>query len=91
VENTKSDNNNLHAFPKKSIVSTSLLKNLIMSLRVKYEQRRVIEKTIDFATETPNTEELGFVLDHEKKQLLNRLASNLKESNLNSVAELLTE
>lgn len=91
VQTDQSDNNGFHAFPNQSIVPTSLLKKLIMSLRVRYEQRRSIEKTIDFETETTSTEELEVVIDDEEKQLLTRLASNLQESNLNSVAKLLTE
>lgn len=91
VQTEQGDNNSFHAFPNQSIIPTSLLKNLIISLRVRYEQHRSIEKTIDFETETTSTEELEVVLDDEEKQLLNRLASNLQESNLNSVAKLLTE
>lgn len=91
LQTEQKNNNSFHAFPSQSIIPTSLLKNLIVSLRVKYEQRRGIAKTLDFSTEITNTEELEFVLHDEEKQLLNRLALNLKESNLNLVAELLTE
>lgn len=91
AQTEQSDNNNFPAFPKQSIVPTSLLKNLIMSLRIRYEQHRAIEKIIDFEPKTTNTDELEIVLNDEEKQLLNRLVSNLQESNLNSVAKLLTE
>lgn len=88
---TVQSDNSFHAFPKQSIVPTSLLKNLIMSLRVRYEQRHNIEKIIDFKSKATNTGDIEVVLDDEEKQLLSRLESNLQESNLNSVAKLLTE
>ena len=91
AQTEQNDNNSFHAFPNQSIVPTSLLKNLIMSLRVRYEQHRKIDKIIDFETKTTSTETLEVVLNDEEKQILNRLASNLQESNLSSVAMLLTE
>ena len=91
AQTEKNDNNSFHAFPSQSIVPTSLLKNLIMSLRVRYEQHRKIDKIIDFETKTTSTEALEVVLNDEEKQILSRLASNLQESNLSSVAMLLTE
>ena len=91
AQTEKNDNNSFHAFPNQSIAPTSLLKNLIMSLRVRYEQHRKIDKIIDFETKTTSTEVLEVVLNDEEKQILSRLASNLQESNLSSVAMLLTE
>ena len=91
AQTEQNDNNSFHAFPNQSIVPTSLLKNLIMSLRVRYEQHRKIDKIIDFETKTTSTEALEVVLNDEEKQILSRLASNLQESNLSSVAMLLTE
>lgn len=91
AQTKKNDNNSFHAFTSQSIVPTSLLKNLIMSLRVRYEQHRKIDKIIDFETKTTSTEALEVVLNGEEKQILSRLASNLRETNLNSVAMLLTE
>ena len=91
AQTEQNDNNSFHAFPNQSIVPTSLLKNLIMSLRVRYEQNRKIDKIIDFETKTTSTEALEVVLNDEEKQILSRLASNLQESNLSSVAMLLTE
>ena len=91
AQTEQNDNNSFHAFPSQSIVPTSLLKNLRMSLRVRYEQNRKIVKIIDFETKTTSTEALEVVLNDEEKQILSRLASNLRETNLNSVAMLLTE
>ena len=87
AQTEQNDDNSFHAFPSQFIVPTSLFKNLIMSLRVRYEQRRSSKKTIGSETKITSVE----VLDDEEKQLLNRLVSNLQESNLSSVAMLLTE
>ena len=87
LENTKG----FHAFPKHSVFPTSPLKSLIMSLRVKYEQRRNIEKMNNFELKNADIEELKIMLENNEKQLLNQLASHLQENNLDSVAKLLTE
>ena len=87
LENTKG----FHAFPKHSVFPTSPLKSLIMSLRVKYEQRRNIEKMNNSELKTADIEELKVMLDDQEKRLLDHLASNLQENNLDSVAKLLAE
>lgn len=88
---TEQGDNNFRAFPKQSIFPTSTFKSLMMGLRIKYEQRKNLEKTNNPKLGIRDIKELTIIFDNEEKQLLDDLTSNLQENNLESVAKLLNE
>lgn len=87
---TEQGDNNFRAFPKKYIFPTSPFKSLMMSLRIKYEQRKNLEKINNSKLGIRDAKELKIVFA-EEKQLLDDLALNLQEHNLDSLAILLTQ
>lgn len=87
---TEQGDNNFRAFPKKNIFPTSPFKSLMMSLRIKYEQRKNLEKINNSKLGIRDAKELKIVFA-EEKQLLDDLALNLQEHNLDSLAILLTQ
>ena len=90
IIHTEQGDSNFRAFPKQSIFPTSPFKSLMMSLRIKYEQRKNLEKN-NSKLRIRDFKELKIIFDDEERQLLDDLASNLQENNLDSVAKLLTE
>jgi len=91
IIHTEQGDSNFRAFPKQSIFPTSPFKSLMISLRIKYEQRKNLEKTNNPKLGIRDFKELKIIFDDEERQLLDDLALNLQENNLDSLAILLTE
>jgi len=90
IIHTEQGDSNFRAFPKQSIFPTSPFKSLMMSLRIKYEQRKNLENN-NSKLRIRDFNELKIIFDDEERQLLDDLTSNLQENNLDSLAILLTE
>lgn len=91
IIHTEQADNNFRASPKQHIFPTSLLKSFMMGLRIKYEHRKNLEKTNNSKLRIRDIKELKIIFDDEKRQILEDLASNLQENNLDSLARLLNE
>lgn len=88
INKTRPDNNKgFHAVPKKPFMQYSSLQNLIISLRVKHEQRRNIKKKIN--SKLSDMDVLDVILEDEDRCLLNDLSNDLLDRELISLAGLL--
>lgn len=88
INKTKPDKNKgFHTTSKQSIMQYSPLQHLIISLRVRHEQRRHLKKKIK--SKPSDVDVLNAILEDEDKYLLNDLSNDLLDRDLISLARLL--